>query len=685
MRFANRFPRIWILLAFCMVICTTGCQDQEAAGKKQKDDGAEKKDEKKKGDEKDGDTKEHGDAPVVTKNHLKNETSLYLLMHVKNPVDWYPWGPEALAKAKKENKVIFLSIGYSSCHWCHVMEHESFMDEEIAAFLNQHFVCIKVDREERPDIDGIYMQSLHIFNQLAQNRRGGGWPLSMFLTPEGQPFFGGTYFAARDGDRGPSMGFLTLIGKIKDVWKDDPVAIKKDAATITDFTKRSMEGVLNVPQPLDAEFPSEIYAALEQQFDADHGGFGFDPANPARPKFPEPSNLLFLVDRIQRGGDDAETCRKMLATSLDHMAQGGIRDHLWGGFHRYSVDRFWHIPHFEKMLYDNGQLATVYAEAYALNKTPSYRQVVEEMVVFLRAEMTSPEGAFYTALDADSEGEEGKFYRWTKEELEEALPNDESRELFFAVYDIDSPPNFEEEFYAPQLAKTMASIAEDRGVEEADLEKQLQPIRRKLFEIRAKRERPLTDEKILTSWNGLMIRGLADAGRLLEKPEYIDHAVAAADFVLKSLRTEDGRLQRTYAKGAAKLNAYLNDYAFLSYGLIGLHKATGDKKWLDAAREITDKQIDLFWDEKGKGFYFTSDDHELLLARAKNPTDGAQPSGNSIAALNLVYLAKAANEPSYREYAKETVEAMRGLNNDRYPSAAPLLGIATAELTAEEP
>ena len=605
-------------------------------------------------------------------------------MHAKNPVDWYPWGPEALAKAKKENKVIFLSIGYSSCHWCHVMEHESFMDKEIATLLNAHFVCIKVDREERPDVDGIYMQSLHIFNQLTGNGRGGGWPLSMFLTPEGQPFFGGTYFPARDGDRGSSIGFLTLLGKIKDVWKEDAASIKKDAATITDVTKRSMEGALNVPKAIDAEFPSEIFAALENQYDPDHGGFGFNPTNPQQPKFPEPSNLQFLVDRIQRGGDDAEACRDMLTATLDHMAKGGIRDHLWGGFHRYSVDRFWHIPHFEKMLYDNGQLASVYSEAYALTKNPSYRQVVEEMVVFLRAEMTSDDGAFYTALDADSEGEEGKFYRWTKEELEEALPDEESRKLFFSVYGIDQAPNFEEEFYAPQLGKTMAAIAAEREVDEAALEEQLRPIRRKLFELRGKRERPLTDEKILTSWNGLMIRGLADAGRLLEKPEYIDHASAAAEFVLTSLQTEDGRLWRTYGKGAAKLNAYLNDYAFLSHGLIGLHQATGDQKWLDAARKLTDKQIELFWDEKGKGFYFTSDDHELLLARAKNPTDGAQPSGNSIAALNLIYLAKATDEATYREYAKETVEAMRGLNNDRYPHAAPLLGIAAAELTKEE-
>jgi uncharacterized protein YyaL (SSP411 family) len=562
------------------------------------------------------------------------------------------------------------------------MEHESFLDKEIAAFLNEHFVCIKVDREERPDVDGIYMQSLQIFNQLTGNGRGGGWPLSMFLTPEGQPFFGGTYFPARDGDRGPSRGFLSIIGLVEESWRKDPEAIRRDAVTITRIVKQSMEGKFVTPQTVDANFPEVIFESLEKQFDTEYGGFGFSAENPHRPKFPEPANLMFLVDRAKRGGDDADRAVKLLTITLDHMAMGGIRDHLGGGFHRYSVDRFWHIPHFEKMLYDNGQLASVYAEAYALTKNPSYRQVIEEMVSFLRREMTSDDGAFLTALDADSEGEEGKFYRWTKKELEQIIPIEE-QELFFAVYRIDEAPNFEGEYYAPQLPQTLAEIAAARNTSEEALEKRLKPLRDKLFAVRSRRERPLTDEKVLTSWNGLMIRGLADAGRIFEEPTYVEYATGAADFVLAELLTEDGRLQRTYAKGQAKLNAYLNDYAFLAHGLIGLHQATGKPQWLDAARKITDKQLELFWDKRGKGFFFTSNDHESLLARAKNPHDGAQPSGNSIAALNLLYLANATDEPSYRQYAKETVEAMAGLTAGM-PHAAPLLGIVAAELTAEK-
>jgi hypothetical protein len=624
----------------------------------------------------------HAQDGIVTENHLADETSLYLLMHAENPVDWYPWGEAAFQKAKSEKKVIFLSIGYSSCHWCHVMEHESFVDKEIAAFLNKHFVCIKVDREERPDVDGIYMQSLQIFNQLTRNGRGGGWPLSMFLTPEGQPFFGGTYFPARDGDRGPSMGFLTTINRVEEAWRTDPEAIRGDAATITRFVKQATEGTLNELQTVDAAFPGVIFESLERQFDSEYGGFSFSADDPHRPKFPEPANLLFLIDRAQRGGDDSAKAVELLTTTLDHMAMGGIRDHLGGGFHRYSVDRFWHIPHFEKMLYDNGQLASVYAEAYALTKKPSYRQVIEEMMTFLKREMVSDDGAFLTALDADSEGEEGKFYRWTKEELERIIP-DEDEELFFAVYRIDEEPNFEGEFYAPQLPQTLAEIAATRNTTEEALEQRLKPLRDKLFIVRSQRQRPLTDEKILTSWNGLMIRGLADSGRIFDRPDYVEMAVRAADFVLAELRTDEGRLQRTYGKGHAKLNAYLNDYAFLTYGLIGLHQATGEPRWLSAALEITDKQLELFWDESGKGFFFTSSDHESLLARAKNPHDGAQPSGNSIAAINLLYLAKATNEDSYRQYAKETVEAMAGLTK-QFPAAAPLLGVAAADLAGEQ-
>ncbi len=610
-------------------------------------------------------------------NHLAKETSPYLLLHAHNPVDWYPWNEESLAKAKKENKIIFLSIGYSSCHWCHVMERESFMDEEIAAVLNKHFVCIKVDREERPDVDKIYMTALQVFNQLYRSVRGGGWPLSMFLTPVGQPFFGGTYFPARDGDRGVATGFMTLLTRVQEVWKRDPDSIRKDGATLTRFTKLDLEGG---QLPVDLKIDKKLLAAAQEQlgaqYDPKYGGFGFNPAVAQRPKFPEPSNLLFLIDRVKKTG--SEEAKAMLVGTLERMALGGIRDHLGGGFHRYSVDRFWRIPHFEKMLYDNGQLATVYTEAYLLTRREDFRRVLEEMLRFVLREMTSPEGGFYSALDAESEDVEGMFYRWEKAQVQKLLTADEFK-LFASVYGLDAEPNFEEHYFAPQLSRPFAETADDRKHTEAELEQQLAPIRKKLFDARARRERPLTDTKILTSWNGLMIRGFADAGRGLKDESYVAAARSAARFVLEKLRTDNGRLLRTYGQGRAKLNAYLNDYAFFIDGLIALHRATGDGQWLAAADQLMQKQLELFWDSKSGGFFFTSDDHETLLARAKNPIDGAQPSGNSVSAQNLLFLADALGKPVYRERAKATIRSFGGLL-ERSPAAATRMLVAVSDL-----
>ncbi|MFP6693183.1 MAG: thioredoxin domain-containing protein [Pirellulales bacterium] len=610
-------------------------------------------------------------------NHLAKETSPYLLLHAHNPVDWYPWNEETLAKAKKENKIIFLSIGYSSCHWCHVMERESFMDEEIAAVLNKHFVCIKVDREERPDVDKIYMTALQVFNQLSRSGRGGGWPLSMFLTPAGQPFFGGTYFPARDGDRGVATGFMTLLTRVQEVWKRDPDSIRKDGTTLTRFTKLDLEGG---QLPSDLKIDKKLLAAAQEQlgaqYDPKYGGFGFNPAVAQRPKFPEPSNLLFLIDRVKKTG--SEEAKAMLVGTLERMALGGIRDHLGGGFHRYSVDRFWQIPHFEKMLYDNGQLATVYTEAYLLTRREDFRRVLEEMLRFVLREMTSPEGGFYSALDAESEDVEGMFYRWEKAQVQKLLTADEFK-LFASVYGLDAAPNFEEHYFAPQLSRPFAETADDRKQTEAELEQQLAPIRKKLFDARARRERPLTDTKILTSWNGLMIRGFADAGRGLKDESYVAAARRAARFVLEKLRTDNGRLLRTYGQGRAKLNAYLNDYAFFIDGLIALHRATGDGQWLAAADQLMQKQLELFWDSKSGGFFFTSDDHETLLARAKNPIDGAQPSGNSVSAQNLLFLADALGKPVYRERAKATIRSFGGLL-ERSPAAATRMLVAVSDL-----
>ncbi len=618
-------------------------------------------------------------APTAKPKHtnlLAKETSPYLLQHAQNPVDWHPWSEETLAKAKKEGKPIFLSIGYSSCHWCHVMERESFCDEEIAAFLNKHFICIKVDREERPDIDTIYMTALSVYHQLAGERRGGGWPLSMFLTPEAEPFIGGTYFPARDGDREGMPGFLTVVTKIQEIWDKMPDRVREDAKTVAKFTKAEMEGRKSTPLvALDEALVEPVLAALEEQYDPKYGGFGYGP-NPKQPKFPEPSNLVYLLDRAKRLKD--EKAREMLVGSLAGMQQGGIWDHVGGGFHRYSVDRYWQIPHFEKMLYDNGQLASIFAEAYELTGREDFARTSREICEFLLRELRDETGGFYTAIDADSEHEEGKFYRWEKAEVEKTLSADEYK-VFTEVYGFDRDPNFEEKFYVPQLAKPLAEIAAEMKLTEADLEKNLVPIRKKLFDTRAKRERPITDTKLLAADNGLAIGGLADAGRILKEPRFVEAASKAADFVLTKLRGEDGRLKRTYSVGEARLNAYVNDYAFLVDGLLRLHAATGDKRWLDAAGELTDKQLELFADEKGGGFYFTSSDHEALLARAKEIVETAVPSGNSVSADNLIRLAVAQNKPDYLPKAAKTILASAAVMQSN-PSATPRMAVAVPAL-----
>jgi uncharacterized protein YyaL (SSP411 family) len=620
-------------------------------------------------------------------NRLAKETSPYLLQHAHNPVDWHPWGEEALAKAKKEGKPIFLSIGYSSCHWCHVMERESFMDEEIAKFMNEHFVCIKVDREERPDVDAIYMTSLYTYNRLAETGAGGGWPLSMFLTPDGEPFFGGTYFPARDGDRGSRAGFLTIIQRVQQIWKEKPDTIKDDAKVIVKYTKAELEGARKaVLTEINEALYLGVLPELADQFDEKHGGFGYVEAQPQRPKFPEPSNLVYLLDFARRYGDsenverkaEADKARTMVAATLEKMSLGGIRDHLGGGFHRYSTDRFWRIPHFEKMLYDNGQLASVYAEAAKLTGRDDFRRVTRELCDFVLREMTDKTGGFYAAIDADSEDEEGKYYRWEKEEVLKLLSADEA-DLFSKVYGLTEEPNFEEKFYVPQLARPLAKIAEGMKTSEAELEKRLAPVRAKLLSARSKRARPLTDTKILTADNGLMIGGLAESGRILNEPRYVAAAEKAATFVLANLRTKEGRLLRTYSGGQAKLNAYLNDYAYLADGLIRLHRATGNKKWLTAADEITAKQIEFFADEAGGGFYFTSKDHETLFARAKDPVDGATPAGSSVAALNLLTLARELDKLEYVKQARGTVESVAAIL-EASPTAVPLMATAVPRL-----
>lgn len=620
--------------------------------------------------------------PTERANRLAAETSPYLLLHAHNPVDWYPWGSEALDRAKKENKPIFLSVGYSSCHWCHVMERESFLDPEIATLLNKNFICIKVDREERPDIDTIYMTAVQTYLQITTGRRGGGWPMTVFLTPDGNPFFGGTYFPAREGDREGLTGFLTLVTKVSEMWTKSPDKLREDASTLARFIKIELEGPILAPLvKLDSKLITAVEKGLTEQFDERYGGFGYDPIVWQRPKFPEPSNLVFLLEIAKK--TDENPSRAMLTSSLDQMAMGGIYDHVGGGFHRYSVDRMWRIPHFEKMLYDNGQLLSVYSEAYALTGDESYRRIVTETADFLLREMRDEQGGFYAALDAETEGVEGKFYRWEKSEIE-ALLTKEEFELYAAVYGLTRDPNFEESFYVLQLRDPLRDLAKERSINESSLVESLRPIHEKLLAARDKRKRPLTDTKVLTAENGLAISGLATAGRILKEPRYIEAAERAATFLLTNNREgKEGdakrRLLRTYSGGSAKLNAYVNDYAMLVEGLIALHEATGDKKWLDEAVAITELQIELFHDKPRGGFYFTSGDHEALLARVKETIDGAIPAGNSVSAMNLLKLAKIAEKPAYFALAEGSIQTAAA-TMEASPTMSPRLATALDRL-----
>ncbi|HVX11206.1 MAG TPA: thioredoxin domain-containing protein [Pirellulales bacterium] len=607
-------------------------------------------------------------AAVRHVNRLAKETSPYLLLHAHNPVDWFAWGDEALAKAKTEKKLIFLSVGYSSCYWCHVMERESFMDDEIAAFLNKHFVCIKVDREERPDVDEIYMAALHALG------RPGGWPLTAFLTPEGKPFFGGTYFPPRDKEITPAAegqpaqrvtGFLTLLKLVVDRWQQAPDELLTIGDQMADYLKRELGKDALVPQAVEADIAEAATAALADQFDEDFGGFGYSAANARRPKFPEPSNLLFLLRRASKADSDE---RRMLVVTLEKMAAGGIRDHVGGGFHRYSTDRYWRVPHFEKMLYDNAQLASVYAEAWTLTGRDGFRQVAEELLDFVRREMTDACGAFYAAIDAETDGDEGAYYVWKREEIEGALTADEF-ELFADAYGVDREPNFEGR-YVLQLARDLAETAKRHQLTPAALEARLSKCREKLLAVRNGRKRPLTDTKMLTGWNGLMIRAFADAGRIFEDESYLNAARRAADAVLENLRTAAGRLLHTYTAGQARLNAYLDDYAFFIDGLLALHAATNEDRWLKTAAELADAQAELFWDDRSGGFFFTSNDHEALIARTKDPVDSATPSGNSVSAGNLVYLSRTADRSDDLARAEKTVTAFARFAN-RSPAAMP--------------
>ena len=539
-------------------------------------------------------------------NRLANETSPYLLQHKDNPVDWYPWGEEALERARAEDKPILLSIGYSACHWCHVMERESFEDPEIAALMNERFVCVKLDREERPDLDAIYMEAC-----VAMNGHG-GWPLNVFLTPDQLPFYAGTYFPPEQ--RGGMPSWRRVLEAVAKAWDENRDEIRQGGTRIAE---RLQGGALLEPskEPMDARRLEDAVQVLRDSYDRANGGFG------GAPKFPPASVIEFLLRRGER---------EMTAGTLRAMARGGMYDQVGGGFARYSVDPQWLVPHFEKMLYDNALLARAYLHGWQVLGDEQFREVACETLDWALLEMRAPEGGFYSALDADSEGEEGRFYVWTVEELREVLGDDADAAIRY--FGATESGNFE--------GRNILTRGEDPPP-------QLPEIRRRLYERRSKRDWPGLDDKRLTAWNALMVSALADAGAVLERADYVEAAATCADFVLRELRDQDGRLLRTFKDGTAKLNAYLEDHGFLLEALLTLYEATFDPRWFAAAREIADAMIARFGDESRGGFFETSSDHEQLVARRKDLDDNPIPAGNSSAAYGLLRLAALTGEHDY--------------------------------------
>jgi len=561
-------------------------------------------------------------------NRLINETSPYLLQHAHNPVDWYPWGPEAFEKAQRENKPIFLSIGYSTCHWCHVMAHESFEHPEVAKLMNEAFVSIKVDREERPDIDNVYMSSCQMMTG------GGGWPLSIIMTPDKKPFFAATYIPRED--RFGLIGMLELIPRIRELWttqQGEALTLSNRIATALRQTSQNAPG-----EELHEASLELTYEQLAQRFDEQHAGFG------SAPKFPTPHNLLFLLRYWKRSGN--RRALEMVGKTLQAMQRGGIYDHVGFGFHRYSTDSQWLVPHFEKMLYDQPMLAMAYTEAYQATAKEDYGKTAREIFTYVLRDMRAPEGGFYSAEDADSEGEEGKFYLWTREEVRQALGNEEA-DFIAKVFNIEKDGNFVEQATGRRsgvnilhLRKSFGELTSDLNMSQHDLQKHLEGIRQKLFAYRKKRIHPMKDDKILTDWNGLMIAALAKGAQAFDEPEYAEAARHTADFILGNMRKPDGRLLHRYRDGQAGIEANLDDYAFLVWGLIELYEAVFDLRYLKVALELTHDTLRHFWDEDGGGLYLTPDDGESLFVRNKEIYDAAIPSGNSVAMLNLLRLGR---------------------------------------------
>ena len=582
-------------------------------------------------------------------NRLVNETSPYLLQHAHNPVDWYPWGEEAFAAAREQDKPIFLSVGYSSCHWCHVMEREPFDNEEIAAVMNEHFVSIKVDREERPDVDEIYMTAVQAMTG------SGGWPMSVFLTHDLNPFYGGTYFPPEDKYGRP--GFKTLLTRIAATWNDRRGEVVQNADRLAEHMQDVLSSVVGESGVLTPELIAKAVQHLKISFDAQDGGFG-----PA-PKFPPSPSIALLLREYQRTKD--ENVLNMATLTLDKMARGGMYDHLGGGFARYSTDDQWLVPHFEKMLYDNAQLSQVYLEAYQLTKDPLYRKVVQETFEYILSDMRDENGGFFSAEDADSEGEEGKFYIWTRDELTSHL-GDKDGELFAAYYNVKRRGNFsshEDYHKSKNILHTphrAADIAKKFDLSEEELMSKIAALKKVLLEVRGRRVRPGLDDKILTSWNALMISSFAQGYQIFGDESYREAAEQAARFILTDM-TRDGDLLRTHRKGVSRLPGYLDDYAFMIVALEDVYEATFNVEWLEAADGLTESMLEKFWDGERAGFYFTSEEHKNLIIRTRPTYDGAVPSGNAMAAYGLLRLSKFLDRPDYYDKARLMLESNHAL------------------------
>jgi hypothetical protein len=571
-------------------------------------------------------------------NRLILESSPYLLQHAHNPVDWYPWGDEAFAVARRLGRPVLLSIGYSTCHWCHVMERESFEDEEIAAYLNAHYVAIKVDREERPDVDAVYMTAVQALTG------HGGWPMTTWLTHDREPFFGGTYFPARDGDRGARTGFLTLLAQLRQTFDADAQGVAEQAREIAAAIRRRLEPNAAGALPGGAAVAAAV-ASYRRSFDPVHGGLG------RAPKFPSSLPVRLLLRHHHRTGDG--DALEMAVRTLEAMAAGGIHDQVGGGFHRYATDERWLVPHFEKTLYDNALLALAYLEGWQATGRADFAAVAADILRYVAREMTAPEGGFHSATDADSltpagEMEEGWFFTWTPQEIEAALGAEEAR-LFQAFYTVTPSGNFEGR-NIPHVTRPHAEVARRLGVSEDRLRASLAAARDALYRARLARPAPLRDDKILTSWNGLMIAAFARGGFVLDDPELTRRARAAARFVLDTL-VRDGRLLRSYRDGQARHNGYLDDYAFLIAGLVDLYETTFEIEWLRHAIALQAALDEHHADEAGGGYFMTSDDHETLLARERPFHDGAEPSGNSVALANLLRLHALTTDDRYRARA----------------------------------